>query len=106
MPEMTDGAGQVVTPTEMRCLGVEAGELNLSIAKEDTQLEKLIWEAFVGLESYMEFRIPFIPLQAYLSNAVATATIRPKPHSGWNMADERRSRNRCPSTSVVDAATR
>lgn len=54
-----------------------AREINLAIAKEDTNLDKLMWDAYVGLESYMEFRIPFVPLQVYLSNPVAAATLRP-----------------------------
>jgi hypothetical protein len=54
-----------------------AREINLAIAKEDANLEKLMWDAFVALESYMEFRIPFIPLQVYLANPVAAAALRP-----------------------------
>jgi hypothetical protein len=54
-----------------------ARELNLAVAKEDTDLEKLMWEAFAGLESYMEFRLPFVPLQVYLSNPLGAAALRP-----------------------------
>ena len=54
-----------------------AKELHLKIAKEDPQLEKLIWQAFVGLENYMKLREPFIPLQQYLADPAGAAALRP-----------------------------
>jgi len=54
-----------------------ARELHLKIAKEDAALEKLIWEAYLGLESYMELREPFIPLQKYLADPAGAAALRP-----------------------------
>ncbi len=54
-----------------------AKELHLKIASEDARFERLIWDAYVGLESYMEFRVPFIPLQVYMANPVAAAVLRP-----------------------------
>jgi hypothetical protein len=54
-----------------------AKELHLKIAKDDTQLEKLIWEAYLGIEAYMQLRSPFIPLQHYLADAAGAAVLRP-----------------------------
>jgi hypothetical protein len=54
-----------------------ASELQLKIAKADEQLEKLIWEAYLGLESFMELRKPFNPLQHYLRDPAAVAALRP-----------------------------
>lgn len=57
-----------------------ARELSLKVAKDDPALEKLLWEAFLGIESYMEFRKPFIPLQHYMNNpAGAAALAAPAP---------------------------
>lgn len=54
-----------------------AKELQLKIADEDPQLEKLMWEAYLGLESYMELRTPFQPLQQYLRDPSGAAALRP-----------------------------
>lgn len=54
-----------------------AKALHLRIADEDPQLERLIWDAYVGLESYMAFRVPFIPLQVYMADPTAAAALRP-----------------------------
>jgi hypothetical protein len=73
-----------------------ARKLDLKIAPNNTELERLMWEAYTGIESYMELRTPFIPVQHYLKNggadALATkAPLRlppnaPKPviEAGWN----------------------
>ena len=45
-----------------------ARDLQLKIADDDPELERLIWEAFLGLESYMELRRPFDALQHYIAN--------------------------------------
>lgn len=55
-----------------------ARELELKIAKDDTQLEKLIWRAYLGLEEYMELRKPFVPLQHFLSDDEAAQSLKPK----------------------------
>lgn len=52
-------------------------ELQLKIADDDKQLEKLMWEAYLGLESYMELRKPFHPIQHFLANPEAAATLQP-----------------------------
>jgi hypothetical protein len=52
-------------------------ELHLKIADDDKQLEKLMWEAYLGLESYMELRKPFHPIQHFLANPQAAATLQP-----------------------------
>lgn len=54
-----------------------AKELQLQIATEDTELEKLIWEAYLGIEAYMELRKPFNPLQHYLSDPAGLAALQP-----------------------------
>jgi len=53
-----------------------ARELQLKIAVEDPDLEKLIWEAYLGLEGLMELRRPFNPLQHYLSDARGQAALQ------------------------------
>lgn len=53
-----------------------ARELQLKIAPEDPVLEDLIWQAYLGLESYMELRTPFEPLQHYLADPAAAASLR------------------------------
>lgn len=45
-----------------------ARSLNLQIADDDPALERLLWEAYLGVESYMRLREPFDPLQHYLQN--------------------------------------
>jgi len=54
-----------------------ARELNLRIAKDDVELEKLIWDAYLGLEDYMEFKKSFEPIQHFLSNETAKNTLTP-----------------------------
>ena len=50
-----------------------ARDLQLKIATNDCQLESLIWRAYEGIESYMELRKPFEPLEHFLKNGGATA---------------------------------
>jgi hypothetical protein len=54
-------------------------ELGLKIAKPDTSIEKLIWEAFVGLEAYMQLRCPFNPLQHFLQDPNGRNALAPIP---------------------------
>jgi hypothetical protein len=54
-----------------------ARELNLKIAGDDPTLEKLLWQAFLGVEGYMDLRVPFVALQHYLSNPEAAAGLAP-----------------------------
>jgi hypothetical protein len=54
-----------------------AKDLQLAIAAEDVTLEKLLWEAYLGLESFMDLRTPFNPLQHYLRDAQGAAALRP-----------------------------
>ncbi len=57
-----------------------ARELNLCIAKDDPELEKLIWNAYLGIEDYMELRRPFDPLHHFLSDSEAKKTlVSPSP---------------------------
>ncbi len=54
-----------------------AKELQMKIAKEDSSLEALIWDAYLGLESFMSLREPWVPLAIYLSDAAAAASLAP-----------------------------
>jgi hypothetical protein len=55
-----------------------ARELQLKITPEDKELEKLLWEGYLGLESYMEMRKPFNPLYHYLNDQAAAASLAPQ----------------------------
>lgn len=54
-----------------------ARELNLRIAKDDPIIERLIWDAYLGLEDYLELRKPFEPIQQYLSDPAAKSNLTP-----------------------------
>lgn len=57
-----------------------AMELNLDIAKEDRELESLMWQAYLGLEEYFQIRVPFNPLQHFINTpegAAALAIVSP-----------------------------
>lgn len=54
-----------------------AKELNLKIGEADTRLESLMWAAYLGLESHMELREPFVALQKYLADPAGAAALRP-----------------------------
>lgn len=45
-----------------------ARELQLRVAKDNPKLERLLWEAYLGLEGYLDLRVPFNPLQHFLAN--------------------------------------
>ena len=45
-----------------------ARELQLKVAADDEKLEKLMWEAYLGLESYMDLRSAFNLLEYYLAH--------------------------------------
>lgn len=47
--------------------------LQLKIAPDNKDLEALIWQAYLGLESYMDFRSPFKPLEHFIANGGSTA---------------------------------
>ena len=49
-----------------------AKTLGLKIATSDVQLEKLIWNAYLEIEKYMELRKPFIPLQHFIEGGGAS----------------------------------
>ena len=46
-----------------------ARDLQLKVAENNPELEKLIWEAYLGIESHMKFRSPFVPLEHFLDKA-------------------------------------
>jgi hypothetical protein len=54
-----------------------AKELQLKIADDDVDLSRMLWDAFLGLEGYMELRRPFHPLQHYLADPNGEAALRP-----------------------------
>jgi hypothetical protein len=54
-----------------------ARQLNLKVASDDKNLEKLMWEAYLGVEGYMELRKPFIALQHYLNDPLGVAALQP-----------------------------
>ena len=56
-----------------------ARELRLKIAKDNTQLESLLWTAYLAIESHMTFRIPFNALQYFLANGGAAGLAQPGP---------------------------
>jgi hypothetical protein len=56
-----------------------ARELHLKIAKEDREMENLIWQAYLGIEDYFQMRLPFNPLQHYMSDPAGAAALAPVP---------------------------
>lgn len=46
-----------------------ARSLQLKVAEDNERLERLLWDAFLGLESYLAFRTPFDPLQHFIKQA-------------------------------------
>jgi len=52
-------------------------ELQMKISAPDSVIENLVWDAYLGLESYMSLRTPFNPLQHYLSDSAAAASLKP-----------------------------
>jgi hypothetical protein len=55
-----------------------ARELQLKIAKNDNNLESLIWSAFLKLEEYLEMRKPFNPLHHFIANG-GEESLKPTP---------------------------
>lgn len=53
-----------------------ARELELKIAKDDPATETLIWNAYLGIESCMELREPFSPMDLVFADAAAVAQLR------------------------------
>jgi hypothetical protein len=54
-----------------------AVELNLKIADRNPDLESLMWQAYLGLEDYLQLRTPFDALQEYLANPAGAASLNP-----------------------------
>ncbi len=54
-----------------------AKTLQLQVAEPDPKLEKLIWNAYCGLEGHMLLREPFFPLLDYLKDPLGRAAIEP-----------------------------
>lgn len=50
-----------------------ARSLQLKVAKDDPDLEQLIWQAYLGIEEHMNLRSPFKPLEHFLANGGAAA---------------------------------
>jgi hypothetical protein len=56
-----------------------ARDLGLKIAANDDKLDALLWNAFAGLEEYMELRVPFNALHHYMSKGGAAELAPTKP---------------------------
>ena len=56
-----------------------ARDLQLKVARNNQRLEKLMWEAYLGIESHMKFRSPFVPLQHFLEKAGGNTLAHPGP---------------------------
>jgi hypothetical protein len=56
-----------------------ARELQLKVAPDDANLERLLWEAYLGIEGYMQLRTPFDALQHYLRDPAGAVALRPSP---------------------------
>lgn len=54
-----------------------AKELQLQVAQEDPDLESLMWEAYLGLESAMNTREPWVPIRTYLADPAGYEAFRP-----------------------------
>lgn len=54
-----------------------AKALGLKVADSNPDLEKIIWRAYEGIESYLDLRRPFVPLQHLLSSPDAAALVAP-----------------------------
>ena len=55
-----------------------ARTLELKIAESNTELEKLIWAAYEGIEEYMLLRRPFNPIVEFCSDQNAAASLAPQ----------------------------
>lgn len=53
--------------------------LKLKVADRDADLEALIWDAYLGLESYMDLNEPVNYLEIYLADKAAAASLTPPP---------------------------
>jgi hypothetical protein len=54
-----------------------ASELQLKVAASDVELDTLIWNAYLAIESYLQLRIPFHPLQHFLASPEGAAAAKP-----------------------------
>lgn len=54
-----------------------ARELELQIAPDEKVLEQLMWNAFLAIEEYMAMRSAFVPLELFLSDPDARASVAP-----------------------------
>jgi len=55
-----------------------AKKLDLQVAEPDVQLEKLLWDAYLGIEEYLEMRRPFNALALFMSDTAAAASLAPR----------------------------
>jgi hypothetical protein len=54
-----------------------ARDLDLNIAKDDPALEALLWDAYLGIESYLDLRHPYLPLDTYMADQAAAEALAP-----------------------------
>jgi hypothetical protein len=90
-----------------------AKELRLKVADPNAELEGLMWQAYLGIEGYCQLRVPFDPLQLYLADAAAAASLTPAPavnmpintpahmvQQAWNIALQGALQNQTPPIEV------
>ena len=46
-----------------------ARDLQLKVAGSNPKLENMIWDAYLSIEEYLQFRSPFVPLQHFIDTA-------------------------------------
>ena len=56
-----------------------ARELQLKVADDDPDLESLMWEAYLGLESHMDLRRPYDHLRVFLAATEGAEALAPVP---------------------------
>ena len=50
--------------------------LELQVAKDDPKLERLMWQAYLSIEGYMQLRRPFDPLKEFMANPKAAESLK------------------------------
>ena len=56
-----------------------ARSLQLKVAEDNEELERLLWDAYLGLESHLALRTPFHPLRHFLDHAPEGTIAAPPP---------------------------
>ena len=56
-----------------------ARSLQLKVAEDNEELERLLWDAYLGLESHLALRTPYHPLRHFLDHAPEGTIAAPSP---------------------------